>query len=75
MTSEATLKKLQANPHYKLSPAQKAELENQERKPMVEFGEVPLHQQTNKTSNETQPEFATHNTSVVKRGRKKKNEI
>lgn len=38
--NEATLKKLKANPHYKLSQKQREELE---RPPMVEFGTVPKH--------------------------------
>lgn len=38
-----TLQKLKDNPHYKLSPKQKAELEKSKRKPMVEFGGVKRH--------------------------------
>ena len=38
-----TLKQLAQNPHYKLSPKQKAMLEKANRKPMVEFGVPRIH--------------------------------
>ena len=65
--NEATLKRLKNNPHYKMNAKEKAELEELERqrRPMVEFGQTPIHQQE-------QPEFERHQVVVVKRGRKKK---
>lgn len=69
--NKATRERLEANPHYKLSPQQKKEIKEmdleEERTPMVEFGAPPLHQ------NGT-PEFETHPTSVVKRKRSNTNE-
>jgi hypothetical protein len=38
-----TLQKLSKNPHYKLSPAQREQLSQVERKPMVEFGSPNIH--------------------------------
>lgn len=38
---QATLKRLSQNPHYKLSAKQRAQLAEEERDPMVTFGEVP----------------------------------
>ena len=38
-----TLRKLEKNPHYKLSEKQKAELAAARRKPMVEFGSIKKH--------------------------------
>ncbi len=39
----ATLKKLQRNPHYKLSDKQKKELRDAERKPIKSFGSPETH--------------------------------
>lgn len=66
--NEATRKKLESNPHYKLSAKQKKEIreENLNRKPMVEFGTPPVHQ------NRIEPQFETHPTNVVKIDRTRK---
>ena len=70
--NEATLRRLAQNPHYKMSAAQKAELERlkieqaqADRKPMVEFGQTPIHQRNGN-------EIEKHDVRVVKRGRTKK---
>lgn len=41
--NRATLLRLKNNPHYKLSAAQQRQLDELERKPMVEFGVPPVN--------------------------------
>lgn len=41
--NENTLKRLQSNPHYKMSANQTAELASATKKPMVEFGSFEPH--------------------------------
>jgi hypothetical protein len=41
-----TLLKLKKNPHYKMSREQKISLSNLTRRPMIEFGSLPKHDNT-----------------------------
>lgn len=61
--NEKTLQKIKKNPYYKMSKDQKIQLSEIERKPMIQFGEPNLHDNS----------FAKHDVSVVKRRKKYEN--
>ena len=61
--NEQTLKKINNNPHYKMNKDQKIGLSEITRKPMIQFGEPILHDNS----------FAKHDVSVVKERKKYEN--
>lgn len=55
--NRTTIKRLQRNPFYKLSDAQKKLLEEEERKPMIKIGTPPINRN----------EFKKHDVKITRR--------
>lgn len=61
--NKSTLEKLKQNPHYKMSEKQRKKMEEEEREPMIEFGEANIH-------NHNIPIHQTQKSPLKRRSRK-----